>query len=100
MPRVTWFKIGRYARKVVDGHGVHCKVCDRVINYDPDTLKELRHSCQIPDHPRGECENLVRWDDDMDDCEERAIGARIDQGFDLRSYGAEFNELTTVQEKW
>ena len=102
MPRETFVLIGRYARKIVDGKGCRCKVCDKIINYDPITKKELRHSCQIPDHPPalGEHSMLAMFDDEINEDEWCPEAGRLERGFDMLGYGSDMIELTCIVERW
>lgn len=103
MPREVFITVGRCARKIVDGKGCRCKVCDKIISYDLVTKKELRHSCQIPDHPNdplGRYGDLVTFDDDIDEGEWSPEAGRLERGFDMLGYGSDMNELTCIAERW
>jgi hypothetical protein len=103
MPRETFVLIGRYARKIVDGRGVQCRVCSKIINYDPATKQELRHSCQLPDHPddpRGRFGDLAVFDDEVDEDEWCPEAGRLERGFDMLGYGSDMIELTCIVERW
>lgn len=102
MVRVQWIRVGRYARKIEDGKGVHCKVCDRIINYDPETKQELRHSCKIADHPqpRGSRRNTVVLDDDVDDSDFCSDAGRLERGMNMLSYGEDLIAVDGISQRW
>lgn len=104
MPREVFIKVGRYARKIVDGRGVSCKVCGKIVNYDPVTKQEIRHSCQLPDHHDyvADQTGAVVWDDE--DCDEavdyQSQASRIARGFYMRGYGDNLDALAGIAERW
>lgn len=98
MDRVSWMKIGKHLRKLVGGKGVHCKVCDKIMRFDPVSKAELRHSCQLPDESVEHTPHDARgWDDDDAADEDCGVGSRIGAGFEIQGYGDDLREYTRFE---